>query len=72
VIAAKEILLQVSGGIMSMSTTAELRQPRTARALIQLDQLKQCTKVVALREFAPQDATTNPPLILKATQLPSS
>jgi len=41
--------------------------------LSQLDQLKQFTKVVAdtgdfasMKEFAPQDATTNPSLILKA------
>ena len=44
----------------------------------QLDQLKQYTKVVAdtgdfvgLKEFAPQDATTNPSLILKAAALPT-
>jgi transaldolase len=43
----------------------------------QLDQLKQFTKVVAdtgdfgtLKQFAPQDATTNPSLILKASQMP--
>lgn len=43
----------------------------------QLDQLKQFTKVVAdtgdfatLKEFAPQDATTNPSLILKAALMP--
>jgi transaldolase len=45
--------------------------------LNQLDQLKRYTKVVAdtgdfatLKEFAPQDATTNPSLILKAAQMP--
>ena len=44
----------------------------------QLDQLKQFTKVVAdtgdfatLKEYTPQDATTNPSLILKAAQLPA-
>ena len=44
----------------------------------QLEQLKQFTKVVAdtgdfasMREYAPQDATTNPSLILKAAALPS-
>lgn len=44
-------------------------------ALSQLDQLKQFTTVVAdtgdfqtIREFAPQDATTNPTLILKAVE----
>src|SRR5690349_13837381 len=43
----------------------------------QLDQLKQFTKVVAdtgdfgtLKQFAPQDATTNPSLLLKAAQMP--
>jgi transaldolase len=43
----------------------------------QLDQLKQFTTVVAdsgdfatLKQFAPQDATTNPSLILKAAQIP--
>ena len=46
-------------------------------ALSQLDQLKKFTKVVAdtgdfatLKQFAPQDATTNPSLILKAAQMP--
>ncbi|MBP6506916.1 MAG: transaldolase [Opitutaceae bacterium] len=45
----------------------------------QLDQLKQFTKVVAdtgdfesMKEFAPQDATTNPSLILKATTIPAN
>ena len=44
----------------------------------QLDQLRQFTKVVAdtgdfasMREYAPQDATTNPSLILKAAALPA-
>jgi len=44
-------------------------------ALSQLDQLKQFTTVVAdtgdfqtIKEFAPQDATTNPTLILKAVE----
>jgi transaldolase len=44
----------------------------------QLDQLKQFTKVVAdtgdfatLQQYAPQDATTNPSLILKAAQMPA-
>jgi transaldolase len=43
----------------------------------QLDQLKQMTTVVAdsgdfatLKQYAPQDATTNPSLILKAAQMP--
>src|ERR1022692_2813820 len=44
----------------------------------QLDQLKKFTKVVAdtgdfgtLKEYAPQDATTNPSLILKAAEMPA-
>lgn len=45
--------------------------------LTQLDQLKQFTKVVAdsgdfatLKQYAPEDATTNPSLIFKAAQMP--
>ncbi len=52
------------------TTTAE-----TSTGLSQLDQLKKFTKVVAdtgdfesMREFKPQDATTNPSLIYAATQ----
>ncbi|MFO1488062.1 MAG: transaldolase [Verrucomicrobiota bacterium] len=44
----------------------------------QLEQLKQFTRVVAdtgdfatLKEYAPQDATTNPSLIFKAAQMPA-
>ena len=58
-----------------MSTIAEMEKAQ-ARVTSQLDQLKQFTKVVAdtgdfatLKEFAPQDATTNPSLILKAAQM---
>jgi transaldolase len=46
--------------------------------MTQLDQLKQCTTVVAdtgdfetMRRYAPQDATTNPSLILKAARQPA-
>ena len=60
-----------------MSTTATIDKPETTQALSQLDQLKRLTKVVAdtgdfatLKEYAPQDATTNPSLILKAAQMP--
>jgi transaldolase len=59
-----------------MSATEELPKPQTATT--QLDQLKKFTKVVAdsgdfdtIKEYAPQDATTNPSLILKAAQLPA-
>lgn len=61
-----------------MNTTAELEKTETKQALNQLEQLKRITKVVAdtgdfatLKEYAPQDATTNPSLILKAAQMPS-
>jgi transaldolase len=60
-----------------MSTTAELEKTETKQGLNQLDQLKRFTKVVAdtgdfatLKEYAPQDATTNPSLIFKAAQMP--
>src|SRR6476469_4755190 len=56
--------------------TEQKRTTATAR-LNQLDQLKQFTKVVAdtgdfatLKIYAPQDATTNPSLILKAASMP--
>src|SRR5438552_14116369 len=59
-----------------MSTTATINKPETTQALSQLDQLKRLTRVVAdtgdfatLKEYAPQDATTNPSLILKAAQM---
>src|SRR5580765_4738776 len=59
-----------------MSTIVELEKTETKQGLNQLDQLKRFTKVVAdtgdfatLKEFAPQDATTNPSLILKAAQM---
>jgi len=56
-----------------MSTTTAA--PSTSSKTSQLDQLKKFTKVVAdtgdfetMREFKPQDATTNPSLIFAATQ----
>src|SRR5256885_15625912 len=59
-----------------MNTTAELEKTETKQALNQLDELKRFTKVVAdtgdfatLKEYAPQDATTNPSLIFKAAQM---
>lgn len=61
-----------------MSTMTTPIETRTEAGLSQLDQLKKMTKVVAdtgdfdtLKEFAPQDATTNPSLILKAAQMPA-
>jgi transaldolase len=60
-----------------MNTFAETQKPGTQVALSQLDQLKKFTKVVAdsgdfakIKEFTPQDATTNPSLILKAAEMP--
>jgi len=61
-----------------MSPTAELEKPGAKTTLNQLEQLKQFTKVVAdtgdfatLKEYEPQDATTNPSLILKEPQMPA-
>jgi len=61
-----------------MNQTAELEKQATQTAVNQLEQLKRLTKVVAdtgdfatLKEYAPQDATTNPSLILKAAQMPA-
>src|SRR6266699_5346525 len=60
-----------------MSPIATLEKPETTTTLSQLDQLKKFTKVVAdtgdfasLRQYAPEDATTNPSLIFKAAQMP--
>ena len=61
-----------------MSTLVEPKRTETQQAISQLDQLKRFTKVVAdtgdvdtLKQYAPQDATTNPSLILKAAQMPN-
>jgi len=60
-----------------MNTVAEAPQTETAIASSQLEQLKKMTTVVAdtgdfatLKQYAPQDATTNPSLIFKAAQMP--
>ena len=60
-----------------MSTLTEAQKPGTQAAVSQLDQLKKFTRVVAdtgdfesLKQYAPQDATTNPSLIFKAAQMP--
>src|SRR5882762_566795 len=60
-----------------MNQTIESERPATLANLSQLDQLKKYTRIVAdtgdfasLKEFAPEDATTNPSLILKAAQMP--
>src|SRR5712675_3374414 len=59
-----------------MSTIAEIEKTQSKQTS-QLDQLKRFTKVVAdtgdfatLKEYEPQDATTNPSLIFKAAQMP--
>src|SRR6185295_12930161 len=56
-------------------STATLEKQKTDAKLNQLEQLKKFTKVVAdtgdfesIRDFKPQDATTNPSLIFAATQ----
>src|SRR5258708_5648301 len=60
-----------------MNVIAEPIRAETKTALNQLDQLKQMTTVVAdtgdfstLRQYAPQDATTNPSLIYKVAEKP--
>jgi transaldolase len=61
-----------------MKTNAQIEVTQAGTALSQLDQLKQYTRVVAdtgdfdsIRQYAPQDATTNPSLILKAAEMPA-
>jgi transaldolase len=61
-----------------MSQTVLGEKAETLPGLDQLEQLKRFTKVVAdtgdfetLKQYAPQDATTNPSLILKAAQMPA-
>jgi transaldolase len=58
-------------------STAVAEQKKTETKLNQLEQLKKFTKVVAdtadfesIRDFKPQDATTNPSLVYAATQKP--
>ena len=60
---------------MNAATATEKAPASTT--LNQLDQLKKFTTVVAdtgdfaaLKQYAPQDATTNPSLIFKAAQMP--
>ena len=60
-----------------MNTVAPVETGKPATGLNQLDQLRKFTRVVAdtgdfasMKEFAPEDATTNPSLILKAAQKP--
>ena len=56
-------------------STAVAEQKKSETKLNQLEQLKKFTKVVAdtadfesMKEFKPQDATTNPSLVYAATQ----
>jgi len=60
-----------------MSTMTETHKSGSQTATSQLDALKKFTKIVAdtgdfesLKQYAPQDATTNPSLIYKAAQMP--
>jgi transaldolase len=60
-----------------MPEAAVMEPKDTKQAASQLDQLKKVTRVVAdtgdfgtLKQYSPQDATTNPSLILKAAQMP--
>ena len=56
-------------------STAVVEEKKTEAKLNQLEQLKKFTKVVAdtadfesIKDFKPQDATTNPSLVYAATQ----
>jgi transaldolase len=67
-------LSEKKGVIMS---TAIVEEKKTKTKLNQLEQLKKFTKVVAdtadfesIKQFKPQDATTNPSLVYAATQKP--
>ena len=58
-------------------STAVVEEKKTETKLNQLEQLKKFTKVVAdtadfesIKQFKPQDATTNPSLVYAATQKP--
>ena len=58
-------------------STAVVEEKKTGTELNQLEQLKKFTKVVAdtadfesIKQFKPQDATTNPSLVYAATQKP--
>jgi transaldolase len=58
-----------------MMRIANSEKKKTAAGLNQLEQIKKFTKIVgdtgdfeSIRQFKPQDATTNPSLILAATQ----
>jgi len=61
-----------------MNTMAQAQSAtKTSAALNQLEQLRKFTRIVAdtgdfalIKEYAPEDATTNPTLILKAAQKP--
>jgi len=60
-----------------MTQSATMGESQAKIALRQLDQLKRFTRVVAdtgdfatLKQYEPEDATTNPSLILKAAQMP--
>ena len=60
-----------------MNVAVEMPRAESATSVNQLDQLKKLTTVVAdtgdfatLKQYAPQDATTNPSLIFKAAQMP--
>src|SRR5256712_13944428 len=59
-------------------STIVTEEKKTETKLNQLDQLKKFTKIVAdtadfesIKEFKPQDATTNPSLVYAATQKPA-
>src|ERR1051325_3361326 len=70
-----QLLLQENGMEDLVMNTAVVDEKKSETKLNQLEQLKKFTKVVAdtadfesMKEFKPQDATTNPSLVYAATQ----
>src|ERR1051325_4277809 len=70
-----QLLLQENGMEDLVMNTAVVDQKKSETKLNQLEQLKKFTKVVAdtadfesMKEFKPQDATTNPSLVYAAAQ----
>jgi len=70
-------MVYILAGLGSLSAHAGLATPKNPQTMTQLDQLKQNTVVVAdtgdfeaMKAYKPQDATTNPSLILQAASKP--
>jgi hypothetical protein len=75
-------MTSTTNGTTTTTTTSPITSPskkqNTGSSPSLLDQLKTMTKVVAdtgdfatMKTYAPEDATTNPSLILKAAEMPA-